>query len=140
MGSRDPGTLYLCHGASQRRDQQHSPEKPADHYSPDRCPPLDPLSHHVVATSFDQDDHVLMNHSLPFRARRRWAACLILLTSAVVFSDEWKARHPLIPPSGVMNLPEPPSPAEVFFSGRHGTSRWSDRCRLDLARLSQPRR
>src|SRR2546426_601373 len=63
MGSRDPGTLYLCHGASQRRDQQHSPEKPADHYSPDRCPPLDPLSHHVVAASFDQDDHVLMNHS-----------------------------------------------------------------------------
>src|SRR5207247_1475945 len=70
-----------------------------------------------VATSFYQDDHVLMNHSLPFRARRRWAACLILLTSAVVFSDEWKARHPLIPPAGVMNLPEPPSPAEVFFSG-----------------------
>src|SRR5437899_5283001 len=63
MGSRDPGTLYLCHGASQRRDQQHSPEKPADHYSPDRRPPVDPLSHHVVAASFDQDDHVLMNHS-----------------------------------------------------------------------------
>src|SRR5207245_1529473 len=131
MGSRDPGTLYLCHGASQRRDQQHSPEKPADHSSPDRCPPLDPLSplppvrcppldplsYHVVATSFDQDDHVLIHHLLPIRSRRRWAAHLILLTSAVVFSDEWKARHPLIPPSGVMNLPEPPSPAEVFFSG-----------------------
>jgi formylglycine-generating enzyme required for sulfatase activity len=58
-----------------------------------------------------------MNHSLPFRAGRRWAACLILLASGVVFSDEWKARHPLIPPSGVMNLPEPPSPAEVFLSG-----------------------
>ena len=58
-----------------------------------------------------------MNHSLPFRAGRRWAACLILLASAVVFSDEWKARHPLIPPSGVMNLPEPPPPGEVFFSG-----------------------
>src|SRR6266568_7943501 len=70
-----------------------------------------------MAASFDQDDHVLMNHSLLFRCMLRWVASLILLASAVVFSDEWKARHPLIPPAGVMNLPEPPSPAELFFSG-----------------------
>src|SRR5205085_11477451 len=105
------------HRSTHHTHYARAPKHHAYHYTPDRHQPLAPLSHHVVAASFDQDDHVLMNHSLPFRARRRWAACLILLASAVVFSDEWKARHPLIPPSGVMNLPEPPPPGEVFFSG-----------------------
>jgi formylglycine-generating enzyme required for sulfatase activity len=32
-------------------------------------------------------------------------------------ADEWKARHDLVSHTGVLNLPEPPSPEEVFFAG-----------------------
>jgi formylglycine-generating enzyme required for sulfatase activity len=33
------------------------------------------------------------------------------------FSDEWKARHDLVSPTGVLNLTDMPPPGEVFFSG-----------------------
>ena len=39
------------------------------------------------------------------------------LEACFVLSDEWKARHPLISPTGVMNLSEPPLADEIFFSG-----------------------
>ena len=32
-------------------------------------------------------------------------------------ADEWKARHDLVSHTGIVNLPEPPSPEEVFFAG-----------------------
>ena len=38
------------------------------------------------------------------------------LEACFVLSDEWKARHPLISPTGVMNLSEPPLADEIFFS------------------------
>lgn len=39
------------------------------------------------------------------------------LVAAVAFSDEWKPRHALYPPTGVMNLDIPASPNDVFLSG-----------------------
>lgn len=50
----------------------------------------------------------------------RWRSLVLagaLCAAILAFADEWKARHPLIPPNGVMNLAEPPPPEEVFFSG-----------------------
>jgi formylglycine-generating enzyme required for sulfatase activity len=41
----------------------------------------------------------------------------LLLLAHVSSADEWKARHDLVSHTGVMNLPEPPSPSEVFFAG-----------------------
>ncbi|HEX3820117.1 MAG TPA: SUMF1/EgtB/PvdO family nonheme iron enzyme, partial [Candidatus Sulfotelmatobacter sp.] len=32
-------------------------------------------------------------------------------------ADEWKPRHDLVSHNGILNMPEPPAPAEVFFSG-----------------------
>jgi formylglycine-generating enzyme required for sulfatase activity len=43
---------------------------------------------------------------------------LVLLScSLLALSDEWKPRHALIPPTGVMNLPALPPPSDVFFTG-----------------------
>jgi len=44
----------------------------------------------------------------------------MIFVSCFVFSDEWKARHPLISPTGVMNLAEPPLAEEIFFAGPQG--------------------
>jgi hypothetical protein len=40
-------------------------------------------------------------------------ALLVCLSPA----DEWKPRHDLVSHTGVMNLPEPPAPSDVFFAG-----------------------
>ena len=45
------------------------------------------------------------------------AVAFMVFAACFAFSDEWKPRHTLIPPTGVMNLLEPPPPGEVFFSG-----------------------
>ena len=42
--------------------------------------------------------------------------CLLLL-AYLSPADEWKPRHDLVSHTGVMNLPEPPSPSEIFFAG-----------------------
>ncbi len=47
---------------------------------------------------------------------------LLVFTGCLAFSDEWKARHPLVSPTGVMNLSEPPAPEEIFFPGPSGAS------------------
>jgi len=57
----------------------------------------------------------LMNRALAWR-------CLVLASfliclDSMAFPDEWKARHPLASPTGVMNLSDMPPPGEVFFSG-----------------------
>ena len=41
----------------------------------------------------------------------------LLLLAYLSPADEWKPRHDLVSHTGVMNLPEPPSPSEVFFAG-----------------------
>ncbi len=50
---------------------------------------------------------------------QRIAAILLatLIVPAFTQSDEWKARHGLIVPGGVVTLTIPPSPSEVFFPG-----------------------
>ena len=40
-----------------------------------------------------------------------------LLVVGVLSADEWKPRHDLVSHNGILNLPEPPPPSEVFFSG-----------------------
>jgi iron(II)-dependent oxidoreductase len=45
------------------------------------------------------------------------AAVVCILLAAFAFPDEWKARHALIPPTGVMNLPELPPPSDVLYPG-----------------------
>jgi gamma-glutamyl hercynylcysteine S-oxide synthase len=51
------------------------------------------------------------------RHSRPAAIVCLILVSCVAFADEWKARHPLVSPTGVMNLAEPPLAEEIFFSG-----------------------
>ncbi len=41
----------------------------------------------------------------------------LAVISATAFSDEWKPRHALVPPTGVMNLTEPGGPADVLLPG-----------------------
>jgi iron(II)-dependent oxidoreductase len=49
----------------------------------------------------------------------------LVLAAHPSFSDEWKARHALVSPTGVMNLSEPPAPEEIFFPGPSGdTEGW----------------
>ena len=45
------------------------------------------------------------------------ASLLIAGSSWLVFAEEWRPRHALIPPSGVLNLGQPPAPLEVLLSG-----------------------
>jgi len=52
-----------------------------------------------------------------FCCRVLLAGTLVLWTACLAFPDEWKARHDLISPTGVMNLSDMPPPGEVFFSG-----------------------
>ncbi len=70
-----------------------------------------------------------MNLPFAFDLRRfsvrkiRTSVAIVAFLSAVVglsFSDEWKARHPLVSPNGIMNLSEPPSAEDIFFPGPSG--------------------
>ncbi|MGA7027959.1 MAG: SUMF1/EgtB/PvdO family nonheme iron enzyme [Candidatus Acidiferrales bacterium] len=53
------------------------------------------------------------------RSRTIRSAALIAFTmiSATAFSDEWRPRHALYPPTGVLNLTEPPGPTDVLLPG-----------------------
>jgi gamma-glutamyl hercynylcysteine S-oxide synthase len=42
---------------------------------------------------------------------------LFLLMACLSPADEWRARHDLVSHTGILNLTQPPSPEEVFFSG-----------------------
>ena len=58
-----------------------------------------------------------MKHPLGPGRRLRTAVVFIVLFLCPAFSDEWKARHALVSPNGVMTLSEPPAPDEIFFPG-----------------------
>ncbi|MGA9798562.1 MAG: SUMF1/EgtB/PvdO family nonheme iron enzyme [Terriglobales bacterium] len=58
-----------------------------------------------------------MDYFLSFRRLRLAAIVCLVFTVSFAFSDEWKARHPLISPTGVMNLSELPLADEIFFAG-----------------------
>ena len=57
-------------------------------------------------------------HSARRSHRSGYAALLaFIMISATAFSDEWRPRHALVPPTGVMNLTEPAGPADVLLPG-----------------------
>jgi gamma-glutamyl hercynylcysteine S-oxide synthase len=41
----------------------------------------------------------------------------LMLVAAAAFSEEWKPRHALVPPTGVLNLPGVPGPQDVLIPG-----------------------
>src|ERR1700722_3398278 len=53
------------------------------------------------------------------RPRTFHAAALLMFIagSATLYSDEWRPRHALYPPTGVMNLTEPAAPTDVLLPG-----------------------
>jgi iron(II)-dependent oxidoreductase len=56
-----------------------------------------------------------MDYFFSFRRLRSAAIVCLVFAACFAFSDEWKARHPLISPTGVMNLSELPLADEIFF-------------------------
>ncbi len=49
----------------------------------------------------------------------RIVVCLavLFLIVCLLSADEWKSPHDLVSHTGILNLPEPPAPSEVFFAG-----------------------
>ncbi|HZP62897.1 MAG TPA: SUMF1/EgtB/PvdO family nonheme iron enzyme [Terriglobales bacterium] len=45
------------------------------------------------------------------------ATLIYIFIACLLSADEWKPRHDLVSHTGILNLTEPPPPAEVFFSG-----------------------
>jgi iron(II)-dependent oxidoreductase len=58
-----------------------------------------------------------VNRSLDLVRRSFLFLIALTMLSAFTFGDEWKARHALVPPNGIMNLTQLPGPDEIFFSG-----------------------
>jgi gamma-glutamyl hercynylcysteine S-oxide synthase len=58
-----------------------------------------------------------MDYLFSFRRLRSAVIVFLILAACFAFSDEWKARHPLISPTGVLNLSELPLADEIFFAG-----------------------
>ncbi|MGB0035450.1 MAG: SUMF1/EgtB/PvdO family nonheme iron enzyme [Candidatus Acidiferrales bacterium] len=58
---------------------------------------------------------------MSWKSPPRWTfllvASLAIFSAGMAFSDEWKPRHALVPPTGVMNLPAAPLPQEVLLPG-----------------------
>lgn len=44
-------------------------------------------------------------------------AAFVLLIAGLAYAEEWRPRHALVPPTGVMNLGEPASVQDVFLAG-----------------------
>lgn len=56
--------------------------------------------------------------NLPRSNRTRlFLLAVLTLIAARVFSEEWRPRHALVPPTGVMNLPSVPGPQDVLIPG-----------------------
>ena len=62
----------------------------------------------------------MIRHPHSARRSHRFGYATLLafvMISATAFSDEWRPRHALVPPTGVMNLTEPAGPADVLLPG-----------------------
>jgi gamma-glutamyl hercynylcysteine S-oxide synthase len=58
------------------------------------------------------------------RSRKfRLVVVAVFAMISVASPDEWQSRHPLVPPTGVLNLPEPAGPAEVLLRGPENPER-----------------
>ena len=53
----------------------------------------------------------------PLLVRVLASAAFAILIASIGYSEEWRPRHALVPPTGVMNLGEPASPQDVFLAG-----------------------
>lgn len=58
-----------------------------------------------------------MDKAFPLRRAVLVFALVPFAAVCLAFAGEWKARHALIPPTGIMNLPDLPPATEVFFPG-----------------------
>src|ERR1700690_1939533 len=88
----------------------------------------------------------------PSRKFRCFTLAVCALISATLLSDEWRPRHALVPPTGVMNLTEPAGPTDVLLPGpaspagadawRAGMKAWREerlgRLRYDGAEYARP--
>lgn len=62
--------------------------------------------------------------------KRSTIIAIFILCAALLFSDEWKARHPLAPSVDLKSLPEIPGMNEIFFPGPQSageTPAWLER-------------
>jgi formylglycine-generating enzyme required for sulfatase activity len=74
-----------------------------------------------------------VNRSLELVRRSFLFLSALAMLSAFTFGDEWKARHALVPPNGIMNLSQLPGPEEIFFSGPEdpaATAAWLERLKV----------
>ena len=90
--------------------------------------------------------------SAPSLKLRCITLAIFVLFSAALLSDEWRPRHALVPPTGVMNLAEPAGPTDVLLPGpespatadawRAGMKAWREerleRLRYDGAEYARP--
>jgi len=97
----------------------------------------------------------MKRHLIEAVSSRKFRAIAIVafaLISSALFSDEWRPRHALVPPTGVMNLSEPAGPADVLLRGPEspaaaaawhaGMNAWREerlaRLRFDSAEYRRP--
>jgi len=75
--------------------------------------------------------------------KRSTIIATFILCAALLFSDEWKARHPLAPSVDLKSLPEIPGMNEAFFPGPQSpaeASSWLERLKSwRTERLNRPR-
>src|SRR5215469_11648387 len=45
------------------------------------------------------------------------AVCWVALVACFASADEWRARHELVSPTGILNLPSVPQPEDSFVFG-----------------------
>lgn len=57
-----------------------------------------------------------MNRTVPIGGAVAGLLVLFLIV-CVSNADDWKPRHDLVSHTGILNLPDPPAPGEVFFAG-----------------------
>jgi hypothetical protein len=56
-------------------------------------------------------------HSSRKDLARKFLYLVLAISAMTAFSDEWRPRHALVPPTGVLNLPQPAGPADVLLPG-----------------------
>src|ERR1700722_10136493 len=48
---------------------------------------------------------------------RKFLYLVLAISAMTAFSDEWRPRHALVPPTGVLNLTQPAGPTDVLLPG-----------------------
>jgi iron(II)-dependent oxidoreductase len=58
-----------------------------------------------------------MDRKRSFASKLLASVAFVFFIAGLGYSEEWRPRHALVPPTGVMNLGEPASPQDVFLAG-----------------------